>query len=176
MKNYPHARATFARFLLVSLRPIPVALDLAGGRWQTPAIRYKAIAFRMKNASSNLIELPGLRVTVDKVTYEPDAQTPPDRPHCFAYFITIHNDSATPVTIKGRKWVVTNSRGEVLAVEGDGVVGQFPTIEPGESFSYNSCHLLDAPWAVAEGSYLGLDGESRRVFTRIPRFKMTAPK
>ena len=176
MKNCLDPRTIAARLASPARGSIRVALDLAGGHGQTPVIRYKAIAFRMKNTSNNLIELPGLRVTVDRVTYEPDAHTPPDRPHCFAYFITIHNDSATPVTIKGRKWVVTNSRGEVLAVEGDGVVGQFPTIEPGESFSYNSCHLLDAPWAVAEGSYLGLDGESRRVFTRIPQFKMTAPK
>ncbi len=79
------------------------------------------------------------------------------------------------MTIKGRKWVVTNSRGEVTAVEGDGVVGEFPTIEPGGKFSYNSFHLLDTKWAVAEGSYLGIDGLGRKVLTRIPKFKMTVP-
>ena len=121
-------------------------------------------------------ELPGLRVTVDRVVYQPDAHTPADRPHCFVYFITIHNDSATTVTIKGRKWVVTNEGGDVTAVEGEGVVGQLPRIEPGAKFSYNSFHLLDARSAVAEGSYLAIDANGRKVLTRIPRFEMAVPE
>lgn len=120
-------------------------------------------------------EPDGLRVTVDRVAYQPDAATPPDRPHCFVYFITIHNRSSSSVTIKGRKWVVTNDRGEITAVEGDGVVGQFPLIPTGEKFSYNSFHLLDTNSAVAEGSYLGTDGEGRTVLVRIPKFQMTVP-
>ena len=123
----------------------------------------------------DLFELPGLHVTVDRVVYQPEAQTPEDRPHCFAYFISIRNDSEVTVTIKGRKWVVKNSRGEITAVEGDGVVGQFPTIAPGEKFSYNSYHLLDTNEAVAEGGYLGVDAIGRKVVTRIPRFDMRVP-
>ena len=123
---------------------------------------------------NDFLELPGLRVTVDRVIHHREAQTPPDRPHCFAYFITIHNDSDVAVTIKGRKWVVKNSRGEITAVEGDGVVGQFPKIEPGESFSYNSFHLNDTVTAVAEGSYIGIDERGRKVLTRIPKFEMDA--
>ena len=124
---------------------------------------------------SGFFEPSGLRVTVDQVRYEPEANTPPDRPHCFVYFISIHNDTDRPVTIKGRKWVVTSSRGDVTAVEGDGVVGEFPLIEPGEKFTYNSYHLLDSPSAEAEGSYIGVDGKGRKVLTRIPRFKMLVP-
>jgi ApaG protein len=125
--------------------------------------------------SSKTIELPGLHVTVDQVLYQPQAQTPPDRPYCFVYFISIRNDSTVTVTIKGRKWIVRNAGGEVTALEGDGVVGEFPTIEPAEKFSYNSYHLLDTPTGVAEGSYLGLDADGRRVIVRIPRFQLTAP-
>jgi ApaG protein len=124
---------------------------------------------------SGFIELPGLRVTVDRVVYQPDAQTPPDRPHCFIYFITIHNDAEVTVTIKGRKWVVTNERGEVIAVEGDGVVGEFPEIAPTEHFTYNSFHLNDTRTAIAEGSYIGVDERGRKVITRIPKFKMVVP-
>lgn len=123
----------------------------------------------------NLIDLPGLRVTVDQVTHQPQVARPPERPYCFVYFITIHNDSELPVTIKGRKWVVTNARGEIMALEGDGVVGQFPRIEPGAKFSYNSFHLLDTRSATAEGSYLGSDPQGRCVVTRIPRFEMLVP-
>jgi ApaG protein len=126
--------------------------------------------------SSDLVELPGLRVTVDQVVYQPDAQTPADRPHCFVYFISIRNDSDTAVTIKGRKWVVKNTKGDVTAVEGDGVVGQCPLIEPGAKFTYNSYHLLDTLSAVAEGSYLGVDAGGRKIITRIPKFKMVVPE
>ena len=115
-------------------------------------------------------------MTVDRVVYNPHFDAPEDRPHCFVYFISIHNDTDVPVTIKLRKWVVTNDRGEVCAYEGSGVVGQFPVINPGSKFSYNSFHLLDTNSAVAEGSYLGVDDQGRPMLTRIPPFKMVVPK
>jgi ApaG protein len=127
------------------------------------------------SSAGDFLELEGLRVTVDRVEYRADVATPPDRPHCFAYFITIHNNAEIAVTIKGRKWVVINDQGEITAVEGDGVVGQFPEIQPGSSFSYNSFHLLNTTSASAEGSYLGSDDLGRKVLTRIPKFELIVP-
>jgi len=127
------------------------------------------------SADRTVIEPAGLRVTVDRVVHHTSEHLPPDRPHCFVYFITIHNDTDRSVTIVGRKWVVTNSNGEQTVVEGEGVVGQKPSIQPGESFSYNSYHLLDTRSAEASGSYLGVDAAGRRVVTRIPAFRMTVP-
>lgn len=123
----------------------------------------------------DLYEPTHLKVLVENVVFHPDAETPPERPYCFVYVITIRNDTEMAVTIKGRKWVVTSSRGEVIVVEGDGVVGQFPKILPGGEFRYNSYHLLSDKSAVAEGSYLGMDASGRRVITRIPRFEMIVP-
>lgn len=122
-----------------------------------------------------MIELPGLKVSVDRVVYHAQAQAPPDRPYCFVYFLTIHNDSDVPVTIRGRKWIVRESDGEVMALEGDGVVGKTPLIHPGESFSYNSFHLLRTRVAVAQGAFFGLAADERRVLTRIPPFRMEVP-
>ena len=122
--------------------------------------------------SSPFIEPPGLRVTVDRVSHQPDAETPAARPFCFVYYISIWNDTPESVTIRGRKWVVTNARGEVTAVEGEGVVGMTPEILPGQKFSYNSYHLLDTPTGRAEGSYLVVDASGRRVLTRIPAFQL----
>lgn len=127
------------------------------------------------NSTQTFLEPRQLRVTVDRVVFNSQVATPADRPYCFVYFISIHNDTDVSVTIKARKWVVTNDRGEVTAVEGDGVVGEHPLIEPGEKFSYNSFHLLDTKTAVAEGSYLGIDALGRKVLTRIPKFKMRVP-
>ncbi|MGE3311444.1 MAG: Co(2+)/Mg(2+) efflux protein ApaG [Limisphaerales bacterium] len=129
----------------------------------------------MAESTTVPIELPGLRVTVDRVAFNPNAQTPADRPYCFVYYITIHNDSDVTVTIKGRKWVVRSDDGEILTVEGAGVVGQTPFLQIGESFTYNSHHLLRTKSATAEGAYIGLDSEGRAVVTRIPKFEMILP-
>ncbi|NCY23004.1 ApaG domain, partial [bacterium] len=88
-------------------------------------------------------ELKGLWVSVDRVEYIPGAAGPPDRPYQFVYYITIHNDSPQAITVVGRKWVVTNDAGHRLVIEGDGVVGQFPRLTPGDQFHYNSYHLVD---------------------------------
>ena len=122
-----------------------------------------------------MVELEGLSVAVDRVVYQSDMVTPEDRPHCFAYFITIRNNSDITVTIKGRKWVVNEADGNKTVVEGDGVVGMFPELESGESFDYHSFHLFSGDWAVATGSYIGVDANGRSVITRIPEFRMDVP-
>ncbi len=134
-------------------------------------------SFRVEHIVKNdLLELPGLSVTLDRLVYAPELPAPPDKPHSFVYFISIHNGSDRTITIKGRKWVVTNSRDEVTAIEGDGVVGEFPVLRPGEKFSYNSRHILDTPRAIAQGSYLGVDESGVRVVVRIPTFEMVVPE
>lgn len=120
-------------------------------------------------------ELPGLTVDVTQVVHAADMIGPPGKPHVFVYFITITNESDQIVTIKGRKWVVQEANGETIAVEGDGVVGEFPRLEHGESFRYNSSHAV-AHDAVADGAYLGLTDEGEAVFTRIPRFQLLVPR
>ena len=84
-------------------------------------------------AENDMVELPGLCVNIDKVVYQPQFSMLADQPHCFVYYITIHNDSETTVTIKGRKWVVKESSGEVIAIEGDGVVGEFQCLNPSKN-------------------------------------------
>ncbi|MGB0581800.1 MAG: Co(2+)/Mg(2+) efflux protein ApaG [Limisphaerales bacterium] len=122
----------------------------------------------------NFKEIDGLHVTIDQIVYAPDLPSPPEEPHSFVYFISIRNDSETTVTIKGRKWVVRDADGKMIAVEGDGVVGEFPTIGPGEKFSYNSRHVLATPTGEAEGSYIGLDEDGNPILVRIPLFQLNA--
>ncbi|HWB58943.1 MAG TPA: ApaG domain [Chthoniobacteraceae bacterium] len=116
-------------------------------------------------------ELAGLTVTVDKVVYMPHLEAPPERPYPFAYYITIRNDSDETVTIKGRKWVVKDDKGSCLVVEGDGVVGKFPRLEPGDEFSYHSYHTIGCD-SVAEGSFFGTSEDGMPVMTRIPKFEL----
>lgn len=120
-------------------------------------------------------ELEDLCVNIDKVVYMPHLEAPEDRPFPFAYFITITNGSLETVTIKGRKWVVTDDDGNTIVVEGDGVVGKFPRLRPGEHFSYNSYHVIGSD-SVAEGAFIGVCEDGSAVFTRIPRFEMHLPQ
>lgn len=124
--------------------------------------------------SSSIRELTGLRVTIDKVLYQPNPHGSAEHPHIFIYFITIHNDSDETVTIKGRKWVVTDDEGRQTVVEGDGVVGECPRLEPGEKFDYNSSHGAVTN-SVAEGAYFGVNDAGERVLTRIPAFELRVP-
>jgi ApaG protein len=124
--------------------------------------------------NSGFRELADVNVSIDKVVYVPTLESPPDRPFPFVYFITIHNRSTETVCIRGRKWVVTDRQGSKIVVEGDGVVGQFPRLGPGEHFSYNSYHLIGSD-SVAEGAFLGVDEAGKPFVARIPRFEMHIP-
>ena len=97
-------------------------------------------------------ELTNLRVIIDKVVYVSTLEAPPDRPYPFSYFITIDNQSGETVTIRGRKWVITDQVGQKIVVEGDGVRGEYPRLRSGERFSYNSYHVIGSD-SVAEGVF-----------------------
>ena len=116
-----------------------------------------------------------IKVTIDRLEYQAEVLTPPDKPHCFAYYISILDEGTETVAIRGRKWVVEESSGEVTAVEGDGVVGEFPILSPGQSFRYNSHHIIRAKKAVVQGSYLGVTLEGERVVIEIPTFELVVP-
>lgn len=126
--------------------------------------------------AASVQELPGLRVTVDAVMHEPRLDAPPDRPHPFVYFLTIHNDSTQTVHILGRKWIVSPlAGGDCTVVEGDGVVGQRPRLGPGESFSYHSYHPV-AEDSFAQGAFFGrMEPGGGAVCVRVPAFEMQVP-
>ena len=124
--------------------------------------------------AATLRELQGLNVKVDDVIYMPSLEAPEEKPHPFVYFISIRNQSGERVTIRGRKWIVREDDGEVSVVEGEGVVGQTPVIEPGEDFSYNSYHVV-ARNAMVEGAFFGETATGEWVFARIPAFRLEVP-
>lgn len=124
--------------------------------------------------STHFDTLTGLTVTVDNVSYDATRPAPPDRPHPFVYKITIHNRSDQTVSIFGRKWIVKDSDGDTMVVEGDGVVGQFPKLAPGQSFSYNSYHVIKSD-STATGSFFGSTSTGHPVAAIIPPFDMQPP-
>lgn len=120
-------------------------------------------------------QLAGLRVVVERTVYLPDLDAPPERPHPFVYFLKIENESSKTVLIRGRKWILRDEKGPTFVIEGRGVVGQMPDLKPGESFRYNSYHVIAGNSRV-EGSFFGVteDGEALRV--SIPEFHLEIPQ
>lgn len=119
-------------------------------------------------------QIEGLEVQLNEVMHVPNLETPPDKPHPFVYFITIVNKSDQSITIKARKWVVREDSGEILVVEGKGVVGQTPELHPGDEFSYNSYHTVSSDASV-QGSFFGVSETGKRFSVRIPDFQLTVP-
>lgn len=120
-------------------------------------------------------EFDAIHVSVDDVVHMPGLEAPAEKPHPFVYFISIHNRSQAPVTIRGRKWVVCEDGGETTVVEGAGVVGQNPLIQPGDHFSYNSYHVV-AHSALVSGAFFGETADGEWVFARIPEFRLEVPE
>ncbi|HLV48774.1 MAG TPA: Co2+/Mg2+ efflux protein ApaG [Aliidiomarina sp.] len=93
----------------------------------------------------------------------------------FAYTITLTNQGDNRVQLLTRKWTITNADGEVIEVEGDGVVGQQPIIEPGDSFSYTSGTALSTPVGVMEGHYGMINDVGAPFKVSIPQFRLALP-
>jgi len=125
-------------------------------------------------SKGNYEELEGLSVRVDDIIYMPSLDAPSDKPHPFVYFITIVNDSTERVRIIGRKWVVREEDGELVVVEGDGVVGESPALDPGGEFAYNSYHVT-AMNSQVTGAFFGTTDEGGKIRVRIPEFKLELP-
>lgn len=120
-------------------------------------------------------EVPGLRVEVEEVIFMPHLDAPEDRPYSFVYFISIVNDSKEVVSIRGRKWILKDRKGEITVVEGSGVVGEKPILQPGERFSYNSYHVVASNSDVT-GAFFGHNAEGGGVRVSIPPFSLAVPE
>jgi len=94
----------------------------------------------------------GIRVRVQSL-YLPDQSSPSNDRYVFAYTITISNESARTAQLKTRHWIITDGRGTVEEVRGDGVVGEQPRLQPGQSFQYTSGCVLTTAIGTMHGTY-----------------------
>jgi ApaG protein len=109
------------------------------------------------------------------VSYLPEQSEPARGRWFWAYHIRIENDAALAVQLLTRHWIITDGRGARHSVEGEGVVGEQPLIEPGGSFDYVSgCHLA-TPTGAMQGSYRMLGEDGAMFDVAIPRFALVAP-
>jgi ApaG protein len=94
----------------------------------------------------------GIRVRVQS-QYLADQSSPRDDRYVFAYTITISNEGARTCQLRTRHWIITDARGVVEEVRGDGVVGEQPRLSPGQSFQYTSGCVLTTPVGTMHGTY-----------------------
>lgn len=93
----------------------------------------------------------------------------------FAYTITIENTGQETAQLLERHWIIKSDGIQIAEVVGDGVVGEQPTLKPGESFQYTSGAVVHDPVGSMEGSYT-FRAESGRFFeVGIPRFELHFP-
>jgi ApaG protein len=116
----------------------------------------------------------GVRVTVETFFIE-DQSDPAQDQYAFAYRITIANEGTAPVQLRRRHWIITDGNGNVEEVEGPGVVGEQPVLDPGEEHRYQSGAVLKTPVGTMEGTYEMHEGEGRSFQAQIPRFPLQMP-
>ena len=94
----------------------------------------------------------------------------------FAYWITIKNQGDTPAQLLNRYWHIMDADGRINEVKGEGVVGEKPLINPGESFEYNSFWPLPTEFGFMQG-YYEMQGKEKNTFQiEIPQFRLASPK
>ena len=94
----------------------------------------------------------GVRVQVT-ARFVPERSTPEQGEWFFAYTIRIANEGDERVQLVSRHWIITDAHGEIEEVEGPGVVGHQPVLEPGQAFEYTSACPLKTAFGSMHGTY-----------------------
>ncbi len=117
----------------------------------------------------------GIKVSVE-VSYQFEHSSPADAKYIHAYRVSIENLSPRTVQLISRHWIIKDADACIREVEGEGVIGQQPVLEPGETHEYVSfCHLY-TPIGQMHGSYTMRALHSGETFkVDVPMFKMVAP-
>lgn len=104
-----------------------------------------------------------------------DQSEPEEDKYVFAYTITISNTGTVAAQLKTRHWIITDAKGNVQEVRGDGVVGEQPRLSPGESFRYTSAAMLETPVGTMHGSYQMVADDGTEFDAPIPAFGLALP-
>ena len=104
-----------------------------------------------------------------------DQSDPARNRFVFSYTVNIENVGARAAQLVSRHWVITDATGKVQEVRGQGVVGEQPVLEPGESFQYTSGAVLETPIGSMTGSYQMLASDGHAFDAEIPPFRLAVP-
>ena len=117
----------------------------------------------------------GVNIMVETF-YQPAQSNPLNAEYLFAYRITIENLTIYPVRLLSRHWHILDSNGTHREVEGEGVVGEQPVINPGDSYQYTSGANLHSEIGKMYGTYQMENIFNKKKLTiTIPEFKLIVP-
>jgi ApaG protein len=117
----------------------------------------------------------GVEISVETF-YQADYSNPANNEFMFAYRITIENHNRFTVKLLRRHWFIYDSNGQNREVEGEGVVGVQPVLQPGQQFQYVSGCNLRTEIGRMQGTYLMENQDAKTEFTvKIPPFDMIVP-
>lgn len=117
----------------------------------------------------------GIRVRVAP-SFVREQSDPVQNRYVFAYRVRITNESDRAVQLLAREWQIVDADGERNTVKGEGVVGQQPSIAPGQTFEYSSFCPLITPWGTMEGRYFCRAQDEPEFEVPIARFYLVAPQ
>lgn len=116
----------------------------------------------------------GVAIEVEPIFLE--SQSFPAMDHyVWAYKVRIMNQRGDTVQLKTRHWRITDSDGGVREVNGEGVVGEQPVIQPGAMYEYMSGAPLTTPSGVMGGRYGMVTGAGESLDVEIPTFSLDSP-
>ena len=105
-----------------------------------------------------------------------EGQSKPEEGHfVWAYTVTIENHGRETVTLRTRYWKITDAHGRVQEVRGAGVVGEQPTLKPGDSFQYTSGCPLPTASGFMTGAYQMQLAGGEFINVEIPPFSLDSP-
>lgn len=93
----------------------------------------------------------------------------------WAYQVEIENIGPMNWTLRRRHWKIIDANGHIRTVDGDGVVGQMPTLKTGESYKYTSGVPLNAPSGIMSGHYEFDNTHAEILCAKVPAFSLDSP-
>ena len=115
------------------------------------------------------------KVSVE-TAYLPDQSSPEDNQYAFAYMVTITNVGSISAQLISRHWIITDANNHVQEVQGLGVVGAQPLLQPNQSFEYTSGTLLATPVGAMRGTYKIVAEDATFFDVVIQPFTLAVPK
>lgn len=117
----------------------------------------------------------GVRVTI-RPFYLTDQSEPSEGRYVWAYKVQIENLGRATVQLLKRTWLITDGMGREMRVHGEGVVGEQPILDPGESFDYTSGTPLPTPSGFMRGTFHMVVVETGEAFdAAVPPFSLDSP-
>jgi ApaG protein len=116
----------------------------------------------------------GIRVTVSSA-YVAGQSAPKARRYVFAYTVRITNEGSETAQLRSRHWIITDGNGKIEQVRGPGVVGEQPTLRPGEHFEYTSGCVLETPRGQMHGTYQMVRDDGSEFDATIAPFALLLP-